>query len=64
LDEVHNDGYFIHDSKIIAEATARTKEFWMHIIKQLIDKIMSNCLNLNSEQKQQLKNLLEESYEY
>jgi len=61
MNTIQHEGYFIHDSDLIAEATARTKRILdAHYESADIDQIISTCHNLNDTQKQQLKTLLEE----
>jgi len=56
-----NEGYFIHDSEIVAEATARTTKILdAHYEAADIDQTIAACQNLDDKQKQQLKNLLNE----
>jgi len=59
--EVKQDGYFINDSEAVAEAIARTKRIlYAHYDAANLDEIVASCSNLNTEQKQQLKHLLEQ----
>jgi len=61
LNTIQLDGYFINESKTVAEATARTTRILdAHYEAADIDQIISSCHNLDNKQKQQLKNLLEE----
>jgi len=61
MNTVQHEGYFIHDSDLIAKATARTKRILdAHYEAADIDQVISICHNLNDAQKQQLKALLEE----
>ena len=58
-DALKYEGYFIHDSEIIAEATARTTKILdAHYEAADIDEIIATCHNLDDIQKQQLKDLL------
>jgi len=59
--EIKHDGYFVNDSETIAEAIARTKRILdAHYKAADLDEIVANCSNLNTEQNQQLRKLLEE----
>jgi len=59
IDNVKQEGYFINDSAVIAEAIARTTAILdAHYEAADIDQIISTCQNLDPKQKQQLKTLL------
>jgi len=61
LNTIHLDGYFILKSEAVVGATARTtRKLDAHYEAANIDQIISTCHNLNTKQKQQLRNLLEE----
>ncbi len=61
MTEMKHDGYFINDSETITKATARVKRILdAHYEAADLDEIIASCSNLNTEQKQQLKKLLEE----
>ena len=61
MNTVEHEGYFIHESGLIADTIARTKRILdAHYEAADIDQIISTCHNLNDAQKQQLKALLEE----
>jgi len=61
MEEVEHEGYFINDSKLVAEELARTKRILdAHYEAADFEAILSSCQNLNAQQKQELKGLLEE----
>jgi len=61
MNTIQQEGYYIHDSDLVAEAIARTKKILdAHYEAADIDQIISTCYNLTDKQKQQLKLLLEE----
>jgi len=52
IDNVKQEGYFINDSAVIAEATARTTRILdAHYEAADIDQIIFTCQNLDSKQK-------------
>jgi len=60
-DTVKNDGYFIHDSDILNEATrCTTRILDAHYAPATSDDIVSACHNLTLSQKQELKDLIDE----
>jgi len=64
MEEVEHEGYFINDSKLVAEELARTKRILdAHYEAADFEAILSSCQNLNAQQKQELKGLLEEFME-
>jgi len=59
INAIKQEGYFIHDSEAIDEATARTiRMLDAHYEGADIDQIVTTCYNLDDKQKQQLKELI------
>ena len=58
---LQDDGYFIHDSDIINEATMHTTQILdAHYAPADSNEIVSQCHNLTIHQKQELKDLIDE----
>jgi len=58
---VQHDGYFVHDSPILSEATDRTTRILdAHYEPADFDTLIADCHNLTFSQKQQLHDLLTE----
>ena len=61
IDATLEDSFYINDSPAVDEATARMKQILDAKYEPAnLDQIVAECVNLNDEQKQSLRDLLEE----